>query len=89
MPVALHVPSLRGERALQRAQSWVRAQPGPVGVDTRLPARGCGPGTVMPFYLGVSVPFSRAAGACHGGRVIGGLGDYPMDLGGRLAWAPE
>ena len=28
MAIALHVPSLLGERALQRAQSWVREQPG-------------------------------------------------------------
>jgi hypothetical protein len=67
MLIALHVPSLLGERALQKGAELGEGTAGPVGGHTRRPAPGCGPGTVMPFYLGVSVPFSGAAGACHGG----------------------
>ena len=68
------MPSLLGEVALQKGTELGEGTAGPVAGQTRLSAPGCGPGTVMPFYLGVSAPFSRATGACDGGY-LGVLGD--------------
>src|SRR5258708_26225547 len=60
---------------------------GQVAGQTRLPAPGCGPGTVMPFYLGVSLSFSNATAACDGGEL--GVRGLPDGFGRAAPWAPE